>query len=422
MAEGSIQAASPVEEQRGPGARGERAWVHAQSAACVLPDFCAGCGGDAQHSQRVEIRRRGQGAGEPEREAWIIPLCEVCFTRTEQRENRGLSFGFSALVIALSLALGGPLIWERQQRDANEQAGFAASGFEISALGWFFQWGLFLLPGLVVSLGGLSYFLLEKFYYRRRAPGGSSPPVWVEAAAQGGSFIGCAELGFAARLVELNPELCTPAVLPELALLRLNGRARRRVFLREYRFLGLALALSIFLGGILHWVHRPRVHLLNLSEQMLEFEVDGERVAQLFPTSQESPLGGKELRLAAGRRLFRVLAAGEEVARAEVTLLGGVRHLYAPLSEAHCFWLERVQYGRQAAADAQASKQAPAISVRRIGLDNSLRFWAFIRPVDIWLAPPPTPIVNQSRLSGGQVVALRQARCLDAPPELQSQP
>ncbi|MEZ4233545.1 MAG: hypothetical protein R3B89_30485 [Polyangiaceae bacterium] len=156
-------------------------------------------------------------------------------------------------------------------------------------------------------------------------------------------------------------------------------------------------------------VHRPRIQVLNLTEHPLTLEVDGEVVANVPITSQESAEAGAQLRLPAGRRHFRALAGDQIVAEADLTLQGAARHLYAPASPEHCFWLERISYGR-----GNAAEPIPG-HVERLPLASPLRFWAFSRPPDIWLAPPPEPLLDDARSSGGEVTALRQARCSDAP-------
>lgn len=368
--------------------------VHTALASLVLPDACACCGAPASASRRLDL---GARAG-----VLIVPLCDRCLTHDAVSRTRSLSVVLAALLIGVAGALGLPLALER----ASE-----SGAWQLSLNSWFSRWGLFLLPcGIVFGLLGVRVF---GWYARQRlgrseacAPAPSLALRETSAADDRLAVLRCARAEFAEQLLTLNPgRLAAPA--PGMA----HGEwAWQSAIPRlDVRWMISVLGLTALLSAGSYVVHRPRVQVLNLTDAPLTLEVDGEVVARVPVTSQESSEAGVTLRLPAGRRHFRVLSADDPVAEADVTLQGGTRHLYAPASDDHCFWLERIGYGR-----GNASEPSPG-AVERLPLGNPLRFWAFPQPPDVWLAPPPEPLLDDARSSGGEVTALRQARCTDAP-------
>lgn len=148
----------------------------------------------------------------------------------------------------------------------------------------------------------------------------------------------------------------------------------------------------------------PTVVVLNLSPHDLELLVDG-RPAQRVPVSSlESSDAAVRLPLPAGTHWFeaRTVAESAAVARVQVTLDAGALYLFAPGAANHCFWLERDTYGK--------ASEAPII--RRLGGKDG--FFSIPTRIDSWFSPNPDPGAD-TRSSGGDMVALRHARCPDAP-------
>ncbi|MCA9629255.1 MAG: hypothetical protein KC766_16390 [Myxococcales bacterium] len=356
-----------------------------------LPSLCACCCAPASASRKLDLADHSG--------VLIVPLCDRCLTHEAVSRTRSLSVLLAALLIGGSMALGLPLALER----------LADSGhWQLSVNSWFSRWGLFVLPcGIVCGLLGLralSWHLLDHGRTGRRCAAG--PAVALRQTPRDPEHVAvlrCAQAQFAEQLLELNSGrlsrlVARPSRVWDAALPALGGRWMVAVV-----FLTALLSVGSFA------VHRPRIQVLNLTEHPLTLEVDGEVVANVPITSQESAEAGAQLRLPAGRRHFRALAGDQIVAEADLTLQGAARHLYAPASPEHCFWLERISYGR-----GNAAEPIPG-HVERLPLASPLRFWAFSRPPDIWLAPPPEPLLDDARSSGGEVTALRQARCSDAP-------
>ncbi len=358
----------------------------------VTPTGCGCCGDARAVGHRVEARRRNKSHVESIR----LPLCEACLEHTSASVTRALSLGLGLTLLGVGLGAGLPL--------ALEQAG--DGWLNLSVVGWFSRWGLFLVPCLITGLVGALVMWREARRVKR-----PPTPTCARAALRGEPLIAwrgaqalsVASLRLAQELIRLNPERLQLDAAPR------QGGARRGAALA----LAGAWLLTALVSVASFHAHRPRLQILNLSGDVLVVEVDGEPLPPLVATSQESPRAGLELRLAAGRRQLRVLRGAEEVAALEVTLLGGARHLYAPLSDDHCLWLERVSYGGE--------RGATPPGVVRTPLWNNLQFWTFVDPIDVWLAPPPSPEKTRARSSGGQVVALRQARCQDAPASAQRQ-
>ena len=96
------------------------------------------------------------------------------------------------------------------------------------------------------------------------------------------------------------------------------------------------------------------------------------------------------------------MAESAAVARVQVTLDAGALYLFAPGAANHCFWLERDTYGK--------ASEAPII--RRLGGKDG--FFSIPTRIDSWFSPNPDPGAD-TRSSGGVMVALRHARCPDAP-------
>jgi hypothetical protein len=169
-----------------------------------------------------------------------------------------------------------------------------------------------------------------------------------------------------------------------------------------------APVLSFAVAPMLFSFQHPEMVVLNLGEAPFLVVVEGQTLARVPVTSLESRTAGVHLRLAAGRRQVELLSEqGQVLLRSELVLEAGRTHLYAPLSADHCFWLERDAYG-----------QAPAPQARYRALPDETRFWTLPRDVDTWFAKNPDAS-SDHRSSGGTLLALRHARCAEAPEGVQ---
>jgi hypothetical protein len=195
--------------------------------------------------------------------------------------------------------------------------------------------------------------------------------------------------------------VCTSAQWSE-ELARTNGAQRvpgrmREPLLGLSAFLGPMLALAV--APFLHPLLYPALMVLNLSGEEFEIREAGRLLVRMESTSLESPGAGKMIRLGSGLHAFDVLDVhGGPLGRFEVELAAGDVHLFAPFSEGHCFWLERDGYGRVAAQQ------------HRTELDRKRQFWRITTPVDGWFEANPIPPADD-RSSGGQLTAVRHARC-----------
>ncbi|MGE0321109.1 MAG: hypothetical protein AB7S68_02335 [Polyangiaceae bacterium] len=372
--------------------------AHRALASLVLPQVCACCGAVSSASRRLDL--------DAQIGALIVPLCERCLTHDAVARTRSLSVVLAASLVGGATALGLPLVFER----------LASRGtWQLSVDSWLSRWGFFLLPcGIVLALFGLRSLGWYVWARLRRTPNCSPAPVVAiretgrsPGEAETVAVVRCTRPDFAHQVLALNPRRV-------IALSRTSERWSALPPLMGGRWMYGVLLLTALLSIASYVVHRPRIQVLNLTEQPISLEVDGEVIARVPVTSQESPEAGVALRLPAGRRHFRTLIdAGlpseRVIAEADLTLQGAVRHLYVPAADGYCFWLERIAYGR-----GNADEPSPG-AVERLPLGNPLGFWAFPQAPDVWLAPPPEPLLDDARSSGGEVTALRQARCIDAP-------
>lgn len=319
----------------------------------ILPGSCACCGGIAA-SSRVEIRS-SDGA------SLIVPYCTDCQRHASAAVTRTLAVTVASCLLAATLAATLPLIDETQ--------------------------GL-LAYGTIVLVGALVPILAAAFWPRRIAPGHTTTgrAVWWLS----GGALCCTNPRWAAELaVEAGVE-------PRRQLLG------ERV-LSPWMLAGPLLALGA--APFLYWLYHPGVRVVDLTGTRIEVRVDGRTVASVQPTSAESPAAGVELRLPAGQHVLESRdSQGRVVARANVFIHSGAEHLYAPGARGYCFWLETTGYGRAGAV-------GPVIRP----LAGAARFWALPLDVDTWFAPNPPPSHDDVRSSGGELTALRQARCSEAP-------
>lgn len=189
-----------------------------------------------------------------------------------------------------------------------------------------------------------------------------------------------------------------------LSLLPFVGLAfvawRRRMLVPRLGWCACAVALLSGLALLPLWnLYRGQVRVLNHGDEPFALWIDGRRVARVEPSSGESARAGVELAVPAGRRELRVTSEvdGRELYRASAQVSGGSPHLFAPLSAAYCFSIERRGYG-DAKGEPLASEP----------LEGAVPFW--VLPDGIaWFTPNPEP--GPLETSGGTLSGLRQRRC-----------
>ncbi len=326
--------------------------VKVNPTGLIVPAECACCGAVAS-SSRVE-RTPTDGL------SVIVPYCDACQRHASSASTRVLASTLASCVLGGTLAAVLPLLW--QQANALALAALALLGA--------------LLP-LAVALR----------HTPRREAGHTSGGRAVWWLPNGELF--CASPAWAESLAAAQNSTLRPVSL----------RDRPR---SPWMVTGPVLALVV--APFFYWLHRPLVRVVNLTSGQLTVLVDGAPLATLEPTSAESPAAGVEIRMPAGtRQLVAVDSRSRTVARATVQARAGRQHLYAPGSDAYCFWLETVGYG-----------QAGAQGLDRVPLLRRDRFWV-LPQVDAWFAPNPPPSPGDDRSSGGTRTALRQSPCREAP-------
>lgn len=254
---------------------------------------------------------------------------------------------------------------------------------------------LLTLPRLLPNLDRLDYILwatvptffpaLVVWLLRRRPPEdctSGAAAVW----AHGGDQLRCTSRVWATQLSDLN----------QAPLTVLNGRTP---VLTVGLFAG-AVAAGVAAPVVYDLLH-PKVVALNLDASEFTLLVDGREVGVVEASSLESPRAGFRFRAGVGQRRFdAVTPDGQVLATAEPRLEAGQTYLYAPLSEDFCFWLETADYGR-------GNSESETIE-----LDRRREFWRLPKHVDNWFFANPIP-PSDRRSSGGQLTALRHARCAD---------
>jgi hypothetical protein len=327
--------------------------VPIEPLAVAVPGFCACCGVPAA-SSRVETRPK-------DGKTLIVSYCDGCLRHASRTTTRSLSAALAGLMIGVSLSLALPLVWEN-----------APLGALV----------------VVVVMAALVPPLLALLLATRPQPGHSASgrAAWWTAAGE----LACTSPRWAAALAMSAGVRARP------------GRLREGTP-SAWTLAGPIIAL---IGApIVHRFHHPLVRVVNLTEDRIEIYVDGRRMGSIEPTSAESPAAGTELRVPSGRRTFNAVASnGQHLARTTVSVRSGARHFYAPASNGHCFWLERTRYGRNAAG-----------ALERHPLGGAQAFWVLPGDLDTWFAPNPEPGELDRRSSGGELLALRQARCSEAP-------
>lgn len=319
----------------------------------AMPASCANCGGVPTEIERVAARHK----------TVLVPYCEWCFGRLLRLGTRQMAATLASVLASVTLLL---------------------------TLPWVFpHWGLFEYIGVATIAAALPPILVSVV---RRA---ESPPQTSDGRAVwwvGPAALCCTREGFARDVAELNQaQRTTASVRPPVQ--------------RPMMWLGVAIA-CVFGPATYNFLH-PQLWVLNLAAAEFELYSETAALGRVPASSLESPEAGLRLRLGVGGRELRAVDhTGKVVASRRVSIAAGKSYLYAPLSEGHCFWLERERYGR-----AEAATQGSA-HLRLLPPDRD--FWAMPSDIDNWFAKNPAP-ARDTRSSGGSLTALRLARCTDAP-------
>lgn len=317
------------------------------SEPCALPTSCACCGAAALSHVAIEKGAR----------KLLIPYCDSCARHVASDATQ-------ALAERLSAAIGG-----------------LAACF---ALPVFLPWASVLLCSAFTLLVTVLPFARRLLRSRLLAPHSArGRAVWFGAHGE----LVCTRSQFARELAARAGVTCEP-------------RDPKRAF-GVWSALGLMLVLV--LAPLSHAYQHPSVRILNLQDLPFELSVDGRPVVRIEPSSGESPFAGAELSLPAGRRTLSARdVEGRLIESAEVELLAGAHHLYAPASPDTCFWLETRGYGRGARKPGYEPLRGP------------LQFWAIPDDVHGWFLPA-SEAGGDARVTGGSARVLRQAPCADAP-------
>jgi hypothetical protein len=266
----------------------------------------------------------------------------------------------SAAIAAFTFAAGLPLVWQPRQA---------------------------VLYALSVLSGGLVPIVLGALWPRKRTSGHVATGRAANFRFDGSLACGRPEWGE--------------------AVARNSGTGSYAVAFRERSVPRATVAMLVVVCAALpvyYRVHFPSVRVVNLTDARLEIVVDGRSRATVPPTSAESTGAGVELRVAAGRRVLSAVdGAGRIVDTSSVSIRSGGQHLYAPASNAYCFWVETTGYGRS---------RGTGTEVRP--LRGPGRFWALSDSIDLWFSPLPDADFDD-RSTGGYLRAIRQARCDAAP-------
>lgn len=330
-------------------------WVVAGDLSrVVMPAGCAACGADT--IRVTQLTRAGH-------ETLLVPHCEGCLERGARNETTALSAGLLACLAAIGGSLAFPLAWP-----------LAGLGLHLAS-----ATALALVPALagaaLLAAGGR--IATRSVRWMRRG----------ELACRSGEF--ARELGRQSGMVV----------------------TRRRAFdVSLHPLSALALSLAVVLSCFSHYLHHPRLLVVNLSGERLWLNVDGREMAAIEPTLGESPGAGLALRVPRGaHHLTASNGGGQVVSDAVVRFQSWREHVYAPASEGHCFWLESTGYGRE--------RQR-----RVVPLASESRFWQLEPSIDIWFAAAPEPAESDTRSSGGVLTAIRYASCHQAPPSSSESP
>lgn len=287
----------------------------------------------------------------------VVRYCDACFRHASAAKTRVLAVSIASVLLGLTVVLVFPLFAAPPSPLYNFVLAFAAAVFPVVlALAWWRP--------------------------VRHPHSATGPAVWW----QGDSDVACSNERWA-KLVA-----------------RENGVEHTRMPVARPRWSGwflLGPALVLLCLPAAHLVHTSSLRVLNLTPSRFVLLIDYRRTTTVDPTSSESPLAGRKLRVRAGPHHLSALALdGRVIGEDDVLVRSGREHLYAPGDRDVCFWLETTHYGRQ-------SLKPP----ERRTLGTDARFWALPQRIDTWFAANPTPLAEDHRSTGGSLTALRQGRC-----------
>jgi hypothetical protein len=318
-----------------------------------MPSSCACCDGLAAHA--LGERRPS------DRATVFVPYCTDCFRHASAVRTHWLVSTLASGVLGLTTAAAIPLFWSF-----------------VPAL----VYGASVLVAGALPLG----FLLFAGQGRLRAGHSAvGRAVWWRRTGE----LCCTNGRFCAELLPPGRPMPDP-------------RGEREPCFPKWILAG--WVLTAVSAPLAWWVHHPVVRVINLTDTRLTVRVDGHRMIDVEPTSAENPRAGVEIRVPSGQRDFSAEdPRGQPVAQSAVRVVAARDHLYAPASREHCFWLETSGYGR----NAQDASIVP--------LAGQVRFWILPGRVDTWFYENPEVRFGDGRSSGGELTALRQAHCADAP-------
>jgi hypothetical protein len=334
----------------GPSAR-DGAWtVVALPDRVVLPASCACCGGAAQRQLRVQRGAR----------TLLVGYCMPCAAHVARFTTRRLSLALAASLFGFAVATATPIL-----------------------LPWVPLWAC-------VSFAAAAVLLPLGIAARLRRPAVGHVAEGPAAFFSARSELVCLRAAWAEELLRTNPgALRAPASASHPGRLQVGASA----------------AAAALIALLAHFHQHPLLRVLNLDDVSALVLVDGRPMGRVEPSSAESPQAGLEFRLPAGRRRLVTLAPdGRLLASADVAVIPGRHHLYAPARPDICFWLEENHYGRGKG------------ELRRVALAGDTRFWALSADVQGWFIPGP-PAADEPRATGGMSTVLRQGPCEDAPSE-----
>lgn len=326
------------------------AWATA-SEPLRVPFACANCLAPSTHTARCKLPGKAASA------ALLIPYCSRCYKSLEAAKTR--------VVFGVCASLGCALV--------------ALLAVPLSA--WDLSMGLYAALVLVASLAPL----ILAFVVRPAPLEGqtsSDIAVWAEARVIVGTN--------ARWMTELASG---PGGVPETRA----GRTRMWKWPTWS-----SVVLSPIVALAVYPLFYPPVMVLNLSVGEFTLLVDGRRKVTVGVTSLESATAASRITLPVGHHRLeaRLSADGELLQAAEVNVDALGLYLFAPGADGHCFWTETSRYGKQRTEPAK----------RRLGGKDG--FFVLPSRIDTWFAPNP-PTNDDSRSSGGEMVALRHGRCSD---------
>lgn len=314
-----------------------------------VPLSCANCLAASTHVSRCKL------PGKPASAALLIPYCSRCYKALEVAKTRVVSAVCASFGCALVALLAVPL-----------------SAWDLSM-------------GAYATLVFVASFVpLALVFAVRRAPlegqTSSDIAVWGERQA----------------IVGTNAQWITElAEGGDGTLHTRTGRTRTWTWPTWS-----SVVLSPVVALAVYPLFYPSVMVLNLSEGEFTLFVDGRAKVTVGVSSLESATAASRITIPVGHHHFeaRLVADGELIRAANVKVDALGLYLFAPGANGHCFWTETSTYGK---VQTEPTK-------RRLGGKDG--FFVLPSRIDTWFASNP-PNNDDTRSSGGEMVALRHGRC-----------